>query len=207
MDEKNLASADPSLLNRFEKQKMSVNDLLNDRQKMLVENLDEWVRQMSALVGVDQMTPLFTQKDLFIGFDKDETLQSLVIDVTKNNPEASDGEILEKCKEVLIAIASPDGIIRAEKSVLEREEVDRWKHVYFYKQNHNSLYNYFDTLLNQESLADSGGHLVIVNTFSSINTDVKSCLKGLVKCQVNKLSIFRTEAQFLNWVSRRIIFF
>jgi len=44
MDEKNLASADPPLLNRFEKQKMSINETLNDRQKLLVENLGDWAR-------------------------------------------------------------------------------------------------------------------------------------------------------------------
>ncbi|PKY63261.1 hypothetical protein RhiirA4_491577 [Rhizophagus irregularis] len=33
MDENNLASVDPSLLNRFEKQKLSINDILDDRQK------------------------------------------------------------------------------------------------------------------------------------------------------------------------------
>ena len=114
MDEKNLASADPPLLNRFEKQKMSIIDVLDSRQKLLVENLGTWARRMSTLVGVNPVTQLrnrFTQKDLFIGFDKDETLQSLVIDITKNNSEAEDDEILEKCKECLIA-TSFDGIVR-----------------------------------------------------------------------------------------------
>src|SRR5688572_12032655 len=116
MDEKKLASADPPLLNRFEKQKMSINDVLSNRQKALLENLDDWARRMSTLME-DQTSPSrsneFTQKDLFIGFNKDETLQSLIIDVTKNNPEAEDGEILGKCKECLVAIASSDGILRA----------------------------------------------------------------------------------------------
>src|SRR5437868_6762185 len=102
-----LSSADPSLLIRFEKQKMSINYLLDNKQKLIVENLNEWVNRMSALVGINPVTQLcnkFTAKDLFIGFDKDETLQSLVIDITKNNPEAEDNEILTKCKESLIAI-------------------------------------------------------------------------------------------------------
>ena len=124
MDEKNLVTADPPLLNRFEKQKMSINDILDDRQIILVENLGDWVRRMSTLVGVNPITQFrnrFTQKDLFIGFDKDETLQSLVIDITKNNPEDKDNEILEKCKESLIAITTSDGIIRAELLILEQK--------------------------------------------------------------------------------------
>jgi hypothetical protein len=205
MDEKNLASADPPLLNRFEKQKMSIIDTLNDKQKDLVRRLDEWAKQMSTLVGVNQATLLrnkFTQKDLFIGFDKDETLQSLVIDITKSNPEEDDDDILEKCKECLIAIASSDGVIRAERSALERDEINRWKHIYFRKQHHDSLYDYFTALFDQEkSLAEPSGNLVIVNTFSNINTDVNSCLQGLLSCQVDKLSTFKTEAQLTNRVS------
>ncbi|UZO02840.1 uncharacterized protein OCT59_021318 [Rhizophagus irregularis] len=203
MDEKNLPSADPPLLSRFEKQKMSISDILDDRQKDLVQHLDSWVKQMTTLVGVNQVTlrNKLTQKDLFIGFDKDETLLSLVIDITKNNPEADDDEILEKCKECLIAIASSDGAIRAERSALQRDEINRWKHVYFHQQHHDSLYDYFLALFSQEkSLAASNENLVIINTFSNINMDVKSCLQGLVKCQVNRLSTFRTEIQFSNWV-------
>uniref|UniRef100_U9UIL5 Uncharacterized protein n=1 Tax=Rhizophagus irregularis (strain DAOM 181602 / DAOM 197198 / MUCL 43194) TaxID=747089 RepID=U9UIL5_RHIID len=153
---------------------------------------------MSTLIGVTQLRNKFTQKNLFIGFDKDETLQSLIIDITKNNPEADNDEILEKCKECLIATASSDGVVRAEQSALEKDEVDRWKQVYFRKQHHNSLYDYF---ANQEdTLSDPNGHLVIINTFSNINTDVKSCLQELASCQVDKLSIFKTEAQLSNRV-------
>ncbi|GBB91806.1 hypothetical protein RclHR1_01920010 [Rhizophagus clarus] len=201
MDEKKLNKADPPLLNRFEKQKMSINDTLNNRQKLLVENLNDWARKMSTLIGVNSVTQIrnrFTQKDLFVGFNKDETLHSLVIDITKNNPEAEDNEILEKCKECLIATASSDGIMRAERSALERNEVDQWKQVYFNQQHHDSLYDYF---ANQEkSFADPNGHLVIVNTFSNINTDIRACLQSLVSCQIDKLSTFKTEAQLSNRV-------
>jgi hypothetical protein len=204
MDEKKMASADPPLLNRFEKQKMSINDTLNEKQQLLVENLGDWARKMSTLIGVNPATQSrnkFTQKNLFIGFDKDETLQSLIIDITKNNPKADNDEILEKCKECLIATASSDGIVRAEQSALERDEVDRWKQVYFHQQHHNSLYDYFANQKN--SLSDPNGHLLIVNTFSNINTDVKYCLQKLVSCQVDKLSIFKTEAQLSNRVSQK----
>src|SRR3954468_21386657 len=110
MDEKKVHFADPPLLDRFEKQKMSINDVVDTRQKSLVVKLGDWTRRMSTLTGVNQLSKSqnneFTQKDLFIGFNEDETLQSLVIDSTKNDPEAKDEEILIKCKERLIAIAT-----------------------------------------------------------------------------------------------------
>ncbi|UZO21060.1 uncharacterized protein OCT59_013464 [Rhizophagus irregularis] len=200
MDEAKLALADPPLLNRFEKQKMSINDILDNNQKLLFENLNDWARKFSTPINNNQATQSrnkFTQKDLFIGFDGNETLQSLIIDITKNNPEAAEEEILEKCKECLIATATSDGVVRAELSALERDEFEKWKHVYFNQQHHDSLYDYFD---NQETPSDSNGHLLIINTFSNINTDVKFCLRKLVSCQVDKLSIFKTEAQLSNRV-------
>ena len=201
MDESKLEKANPPLLNRFEKQKMTINDTLTTHDHELVDILKEWVRLISTMTDKPKE---FKQNDLFIGFDENETLQSLVIYVSKDNPEAEDHEILEKCKECLIAIASSDGIIRAERSVLERGEVNRWKHVYFHQQQHDSLYDYFAALFKEKSLADPEGHLVIINTFSNINTDIKYCLQGFVRCQVDKLSTFKTEAQLSNRVSQSI---
>ncbi|PKY48629.1 hypothetical protein RhiirA4_525636 [Rhizophagus irregularis] len=204
MDETKLALANPPLLNRFEKQKMSINDLLDDKQKLLVEYLDNWTNQITTLVKTNSVTGLhnrFTREDLFIGFDKDETLQSLIFHITMNNPEANDNEILEKCKESLIAIASPDGIIRAELSILDQDEVDRWKYAYFKHHHHNGLFNYFDALFDQEKLsADPKGQLVIINTFSKINIKFKSCLQDYLKCQVYNLSTIKTEVQITNIV-------
>ncbi|PKB95996.1 hypothetical protein RhiirA5_472770 [Rhizophagus irregularis] len=193
--ETKLAFADPPLLHRFEKQRLSINDLLDDKQKLLVEYLDNWTNQITTLVKANSVTGLhnrFTQEDLFIGFDKDETLQSLIFHITTNNPEANDNDILEKCKESLIAIASADGIIRAELSILEKDEVDRWKHVYFNQQHHNGLSNCFDALF---GLFDPEGQLVIINTFSKIYTDFKSCLQDYLRYQVHNLSIIKTEVQ------------
>src|SRR5438876_125412 len=148
MDEKNLVSVGSPLF-KFEKQKMPMNVTLNDKRKSLVEKLDVWTGRMSTFFEAQSCNG-FTLKDLFIGFDDEETLQSLVINITKNNLEVEDDEILEKCKECLIAIATSDGVIRAELSMLEKSEVDRWKNVYFSQQHHDNLYNYFSALFNRE---------------------------------------------------------
>ncbi|GBC04617.1 hypothetical protein RclHR1_05780008 [Rhizophagus clarus] len=206
MDEMELPLADSSLLSRFEKQKMSIDNILNDRQMLIVKDLFIWINKM--LTSFESTPDIqthnkFIEKDLFIGFDDDETLQSLVINIIKNNPEAEAEVILEKCKECLIAIASPDGIIRAELSTLERDEFNKWKHVYFHQQYHDSLYDYFSALLNQEkSFAGLKEHLIIVSTFSKINVDIKICLQDLSGYQVYNLSIFKTESQFSNMVKR-----
>ncbi|CAG8450066.1 601_t:CDS:10, partial [Dentiscutata heterogama] len=201
LDEKNLPKADPPLLNRFEKQKMTINDILSSDELLLVQQLSNWAQNMSTIMSLSEFVPThkkFTQKDLFIGFDQDETLQSLVIDVRKNNPQLQLDEILVRCKEALITIASSDGIIRAEKSALSRDEVDYWKNVYFNLHN-DHIADYFKNLFcDQNPKATADGQQVIINTFSNINADVKVCLQGITTCTVLKLSTFKTEAQFQN---------
>ncbi|CAB4393294.1 unnamed protein product [Rhizophagus irregularis] len=206
MDEMDLPLAGPPLLNRFEKQKVSIDDILNDRQMLVVKDLFNWINQMLTSFESNsdiQTHNKFTEKELFIGFDDDETLQSLVINIIKNNPEVKDEIILEKCKECLIAIASPDGVLRAELSTIERDEFNKWKQVYFHQQYHDSLYDYFNALLNQEnenSFANLKEHLIIVNTSSKININIKFCLQDLLGYQAYNLSVFRTESQFSNMV-------
>ncbi|CAJ0901056.1 6354_t:CDS:10 [Entrophospora sp. SA101] len=180
MDEDKIKDADPPLLNRFEKQKMSINDII---------------------------IKIFDVNDLFIGYDPNETLQSLVIDVTKINPSYNEEQIIDICKRRLIAIASSDGIVRSEKSNADIDEKNYLKKVFFKQQCNDHLLSYFKSLLDTEKNLIQGvveeptknvnpdGTLVIINTFSNINTDIKSYLQGFIKCQIEKLSTFKTEAE------------
>ncbi|CAI2198755.1 12418_t:CDS:1, partial [Funneliformis geosporum] len=56
---------------------MSINDdVVNTRQKSLVIKLGDWTRCMSTANQISKLqNNEFTQKDLFIGFNEDETLQ------------------------------------------------------------------------------------------------------------------------------------
>ncbi|GES94832.1 hypothetical protein GLOIN_2v1878676 [Rhizophagus clarus] len=197
LDEKNLYSADPSLLDRFEKQKLSINDILNEKQRSLVQQLSDWAERISTF---EDGSYKFTQKDLFIGFDNDETLQSLVLDITSNCAYADDNEILENCKLRLIALMTSDGIVRAERLILNPDEIDQLKHIY-YNQHHDFIHDYFETLFDQEnSLENSKENLMIINTFSHINTDIESCLNDLTTCQAYKLLHLKSEAQLSNLI-------
>ncbi|CAB4416885.1 unnamed protein product [Rhizophagus irregularis] len=196
LDEKKLKDADPPLLNRFEKQVMTLDDILSRQQKELVTQLVEWTKQMSTVTGTNR--DRFTQKDLFIGFCEEETLQSLVIDTINKHPNIGESELLEICKETLIAIATSDGMVRIDKSPLEFEEIQHYKNIYFQVQHHNDIADYFQDLLHEQNAnTNPDGHLIIVNTFSNINTNIKACLKNVItKCFVLKLSTFKTENQF-----------
>ncbi|CAG8448239.1 7322_t:CDS:10, partial [Acaulospora morrowiae] len=208
MDEKKLPDADPPLLNRFEKQRMTMNDVLTINQRELVDQLTDWAKQMSTYSGSGNFIPShkrFTLNDLFIGFDPDETIPSLVIYVKKNYPQLDDEEILEKCKETLIWIATSDGIVRAENSSMPTEEIEKWKDVYFRDQKHENLSDYFIDVLEKsmfDTNASERGYQVIINTFSNINTDIQMCLQGVSRCSVIKLSTFKTETEFQSQVKK-----
>ncbi|GBB99412.1 hypothetical protein RclHR1_03510006 [Rhizophagus clarus] len=196
LDEKNLCSADPSLLNRFEKQKLSIGDYLNEKQQSFVQRLNDWTERISTFeVGSYK----FVQKDLFIGFDNDETLQSLVLDIT-NNYDYDDNEIIENCKRKLVALTTSDGILRAERLNVDSGEINRLKYIYF-NQHRDNIYDYFVTLFNREnSLTNSKDDLIIINTFSHVNSDVMSCLRDPITSQAYKLSHLKSEAQLSNIV-------
>ncbi|KAF0538645.1 e3 ubiquitin-protein ligase [Gigaspora margarita] len=191
LDEKKVDYSDPPLLNRFEKHKLTINDTIDDSMKGLLNKLVEWSNQIS---NIEVETAKFNENDIFIGFDKEETLQSLVI-YNGNDPELNDEQkILHKCKELLIGMAMPDGIVRSKKSMLSNDEVDYWYKFYFEQQYHEDFPGYIRSLLNDYKKAQ--GFNSIVYTFSNINTDIESCLNNILKCQVDKLSTFKSEAQF-----------
>ncbi|CAG8798471.1 9932_t:CDS:2, partial [Racocetra fulgida] len=175
MDEKKLEHTDPPLLNRFEKQRLTINDLLLEHHISLCKTLNEWVQQISMLEQTEaQNKNEFSVNDIFIGYDKEETIQSLVFDQCKKDGDIDDDLILRRCKERLIDTATSDGIVRAKQSILSKQkpdEVVEW--------------------------TDQEGQLIIINTFSNINTDIKACLNE-VTCQIDKLSTFKTEAQLQN---------
>ncbi|CAG8460377.1 17990_t:CDS:10, partial [Racocetra fulgida] len=208
---KKVSLADPPLLNRFEKQNMSINDTLTDDMKVLVNELSIWVEQISSINAEDGMLKSrFNEHDMFVGFDKEETLQSLVIYNSGNSESENKESILSKCKELLVGIATSDGIVRSKKSILAHTnsgEVQEWYNFYFH-QKHDDLNTYIQSLLENYDKTESSdnienvenkkqGFQIIVNTFSNINTDITSCL-GNIDCQIDKISTFKSEAQLQN---------
>ncbi|CAG8589706.1 30140_t:CDS:10, partial [Racocetra persica] len=187
LDEKKVDFSDPPLLNRFEKQSFSINDVMDDNMKRLAKELEKWSNQIGVIAESE-----FNEKDIFVGFDKEETLQSLVIS-NSNDPKLNDNDILKKCKELLMGIALSDGIIRSKKSMVNSNEVEYWYNFYF-KQRHEDLSSYIQSSVN-DSVNEQGINTIIY-TFSNVYIDIASFLKKIMKCQVDKLSTFKSEAQF-----------
>lgn len=199
IDEQRVDYTDPPFLNRFEKQLLRFSDVLNAQQEEIISYLGDWSR---AFATGSEFQSHFNETDVFIGFNKD-TLPSLVLHVSKDDTINKD-EIVEKCKEELMGIATPDGVLRclnADLSKQSKVEVDMIYRNYFSKPVHMGLKEYMTQVLeglkaNSECQENSkGGLKLLVMTHSSIHSNVTSYLSSLGICQTEKLSAFKSEKQ------------
>ena len=198
IEQRRIDFTDPPFLNRFEKQLLRFSDVLNEEQRQIISALNKWVKDITTILNFESQ---FRYEDMFVGFC-DDTLPSLVLK-NSQDPELDPDEILEQCKQDLIMVASPDGVLRSMESCLATtnlEEVDALHDNYFQKPLHGGLKNYLKHALetvesDSENEHATYGLRLVVMTHSNINLDVSQCLDGLVKCQTEKLSAFKSEKQ------------
>ena len=197
-DQKKVDFSDPPFLNRFEKQLLRFSDVMTEDHQNIVAELRHWVKGMSAVKGLESQ---FSESDMFIGFYED-TLPSLVLSCSYSK-DRSQEEVLKRCKDELMWIASPDGVLRAQKCNLLREasqEVQELSDEYFQKPLHHGFAAFMAhvTIVHQKSsffCSDEVGSKTVVMTFSNIHTNIRQCLDNNFKCQVERLSAYKSEKQ------------
>ena len=196
MDHQTVEKADPPFLNRFEKQILRFSDVLDSEQHKLIERLQTWVTDISTS-SVPEVAPHFDVRDMFVGFHED-TLPSLVQLHSKAVETDGEEEVVERCKQNLMWIASPDGVLRSLKSKLALKQVDevteRYR-TYFQKPIHDGLRHFLSELGGTAMEEDAIGAKLLVMTHSNVHTNVAECLNGLMTCQAEKLSSFKSEKQ------------
>ncbi len=192
IDQHKVDYSDPPFLNRFEKQVLRFSDVLAKDQQNVINELHHWVQVMSTVEGLESH---FKETDMFIGFHED-TLPSLVLS------HGHDTEVLRKCKDDLMWIASPDGVLRTQKCNLLKEdsqEVQELSDEYFKKPLHQGFAAFMEHVTNHQKssfyASDEIGSKTIVMTFSNIHTDIRQCLGNGFKCQVERLSAYKSEKQ------------
>ena len=204
IDEQRVDYSEPPFLNRFEKQVLRLTDVLTESQQNVIAELDTWVGQMSTVEGLEQH---FSKSDLFIGFHQD-TLQSLVFSYG-HNTDSSAEEVLKKCKDDLMWIASPDGVLRAKSCKLmeqNRQEVHELSDEYFKKPLHQGIAAFMEHVVtDQQNLSlfasDRIGSKTVIMTFSNIHTDIYQCLGNRFRCQIERLSAYKSEKQLAEKIS------
>ena len=205
IDQGRVDLTDPPFLNRFEKQLLRFSDVLNEEQREIIKMLKEWVRRISM---IPDFKSHFHEEDMFIGFC-DDTLPSLVLKNSRD-PKLKSHEIVEECKRDLMMVASPDGVVRSLQSALAQTnlgEVKKLYNDYFQKPLHTGLKDYLRHSLECSQLDCNGedatkGMRLVIMTHSNIHVNVSQCLDGLVQCQTEKLSAFKSEKQLTKELER-----
>ncbi|XP_022802176.1 uncharacterized protein LOC111339729 [Stylophora pistillata] len=196
IDERKVDYTDPPFLNRFEKQLLRFSDVLDDKEKDIIGTLNKWVKDICTIPDFESQ---FHEEDMFLGFC-DDTLPSLVLKQCQDE-EPKEEVVLEKCKQDLMLVATPDGFVRSLESSLAKsnfEEVQTLYNSYFQKPLHNGLEEYLkksleNTQVNSKSGDANSGMRLLIMTHSNIHVNVTECLQGLLKCQTEKLSAFKSE--------------
>ena len=196
IDQHKVNYSDPPFLNRFEKQVLRFSDVLTEDQQHVVMKLRCWVQEMSTVEGFEIH---FKESDLFIGFHED-TLPSLVL-LHCHDSDSTPEEVLKKCKNELMWIASPDGVLRTRKCKLFQEnsqQVQELSDEYLRKPLHQGFTVFIQHVMTNHQkpffAGDKIGSKTVVMTFSSI-TNIRQCLQlgnGL-ECQVERLSSYKSE--------------
>ncbi len=190
--------SDPPFLNRFEKQLVRFSDVLNEKQQEIIAELESWVCQISSVEDLDEQ---FQESDMFMGFHED-TLPSLVLLHSSDTDEPNE-VVVKKCKDDLMWIATPDGVLRTEKCERLKEnsrEVKMLAEEYFEKPIHNGLAPFITYVVNNQEFAYSTGGEVgsktIVMTYATVHTDMSQCLQeSTTTYQVERLGAYKSEKQ------------
>ena len=204
IDQHKVDYSDPPFLNRFEKQVLRYSDVLTKDQQSVITDLQRWVQGMSTVEGLETH---FRETDLFIGFHEDN-LPSLVL-LHCRDTDSTPEEVLKKCKDELMWIASPDGVLRTQKCKLFQEncqQVQELSDEYFRKPLHQGFTAFIQHVVTNHQkpffAGDEIGSKSVVMTFSSI-MDIRQCLQlgnGL-ECQVERLSSYKSEKLFSERIS------
>ena len=188
--------SDPPFLNRFEKQLLRFSDVLNERQGKIIAELRLWVRQMSSVEDLEEQ---FKESDMFMGFH-DDTLPSLVL-LHSNDTDEPNEVIVKKCKDDLMWIATPDGVLRTQRCERLKEnsrEVVMLAKEYFEKPIHDGLTTYMTDVVQDfaYSRGDEVGSKIIVMTYATVHTDINQCLNDATTTyQLERLGAYKSEKQ------------
>ena len=110
IDEDKIDYSDPPFLNRFEKQVLNFQDMLQVDEHEIVQTLQEWVKRVSEIPGYS-----FAETDAFLGYHED-TLVSLIKELPNKEMLASTEEtrhsIEDMCKLTLLLTCPSDAIMR-----------------------------------------------------------------------------------------------
>uniref|UniRef100_A0A3Q4I5J3 RING-type E3 ubiquitin transferase n=1 Tax=Neolamprologus brichardi TaxID=32507 RepID=A0A3Q4I5J3_NEOBR len=186
------------LINRLEKHYLDINTVLTEEQKVIARQLEEWVKDFVSLNSYSSEKE-YDPSDVFIGYHSD-TCSSVVMQVTERESTETDAQVtLNKAKDILLNCATPDSVVRLDKSKLPTAEREHLMQEYVKEARHSSLGDYIVYHIQQPQQS----HVLFteVTTFSRLltATDTQQLQNQIKLDAVQLLSLqqFDTEYSFL----------
>ncbi|XP_067452688.1 E3 ubiquitin-protein ligase rnf213-alpha-like isoform X1 [Thunnus thynnus] len=183
------------LINRLEKHYLDINTVLRDEQKGIARQLQKWVDDFISLSSQHSTEKQYTPSDVFIGYHSD-TCSSVVLQITENQSVETEAQtILKKAKDILLNCATPDSVVRLDKSRLPDEEVEQLMKEYIREEMHSSLGDYIVYHTQQEKQSN---FFTEVTTFSRLltATDTQQ-LQSMVKLDdIKLLSLYQFDTEY-----------
>lgn len=124
------------LINRLEKHYLDIKTVLTEEQKVIARELEGWVNKFVS------SEKKYDPSDVFIGYHSD-TCSSVVMQVTECESTETDAQVtLNKAKDILLNCATPDSVVRLDKSKLPNAEREHVMQEYVKEARHSSLGDY-----------------------------------------------------------------
>jgi hypothetical protein len=217
------------LLNRLEKQFLNAIDLINDKQKQLMDKVTAWIDLFCKTSGTSRIKP--KANDVFIGFNEDtvatiilfltqkdfsletsadtSSINDTLMDYEENNQSGAQDALLKQIKQILLRCATADSIVRQSSCMLsgELQGDDLWEE-YFQKEKHSSLRDLLENHMSRTDLATTtttNSNLIQITTNSKnflSNQDLTKLAEQL-SCQTSTyciLGTFETQVQFASQI-------
>ncbi len=199
------------MVNRLEKHLLTVESILDDKMKVMVDELTNWCESLAGhsaqFSGLrpSASSRRLTPSDIFIGYTED-SVPTLVFKKARDLKKAlgtatPDTEIhfrvVEAVKEYLLQCATSDGIIRLQLSSVHSDLVS-YKPVvsrYFNDQSHDNFGQFFRALIDDPESPD----FVQITTHSRLlsQNDVRTVAGKDVIVRHESLVAFDTQQQFI----------
>ncbi|XP_052615833.1 E3 ubiquitin-protein ligase RNF213 isoform X2 [Peromyscus californicus insignis] len=198
------------LINRLEKHYLDINTVLEEWQKGIVRELQQWACKF-ADVKADQFIARhkYSPADVFVGYHSDACASVVLQAVERQGPRDLTEELYHKVSEeakfILLDCATPDAVVRLSGSSLGSFTARQLTQEYYYNQQHNSFADFLQAHLRMAHL-ECQAVFTEITTFSRLLTStdcevLESELKGLAsKPMLLSLQQFDTEYSFLKEV-------
>jgi len=193
ISEKEVEKADPPFLNRFEKYKLKIEDILDPNERLLKEELEKWI---TSIIKLENYPELIKPEQVFVNYNS-EYLFSLIIQ-TRNTlatqqEDYNDLKILEACKKQLISTSSFDFPVLVSLNINDEETKEDLLSTY-YKIKSLPFKDFVDKIISERNTIQKK----IVYTYTQISEDIVFSDKTRVK--EIKFKSFRSETEILDEV-------